>query len=69
VSSWIYRRTGPEVWTVGFYTPAGEFVPESDHSWKAAAAARVRWLNGGSEPPALVVNNRTAAKPLEGFDD
>lgn len=36
------------VYTVGFYKPDGEFVPESDHKTAKEAVSRVNWLNGGS---------------------
>jgi hypothetical protein len=35
--------------TVGFYTPDGEWEPESDHSSESHAAARVAYLNGGKK--------------------
>jgi hypothetical protein len=44
---YIYRRTEANLWTVGFYTPVGEWVPESDWGTKEEAADRVHWLNGG----------------------
>lgn len=37
------------LYTVGFYDPRGKWVPESDHDTKAAAAKRVRYLNGGRD--------------------
>lgn len=37
------------LWTVGFYTPDGTWVPESDHNSAAAAAIRTAWLNGSHE--------------------
>jgi hypothetical protein len=40
-----------DLWTAGFYDPAGKFQPESDHSEESKAAARVRWLNGGRDAP------------------
>ena len=46
--TWLYKRTEPQLWTVGFYGLAGEWEPESDHSSPEAAATRVRWLNGGA---------------------
>lgn len=50
--TWVYRLTecslDHQLWTVGYYAPDGEWVSDSDHSAKEAAAARVRWLNGGS---------------------
>jgi hypothetical protein len=45
------RATGEHnLFVVGFYSPTGEFVPESDHSNKGSAAARVHYLNGGERP-------------------
>jgi hypothetical protein len=46
--TWIYRQTEPQLWTVGYYDPGGQWHPESDHSSPAEAAARVHYLNGGS---------------------
>lgn len=50
------------LWTVGFYDPSGKFQPESDHNSTAAAAERVRYLNGG----AMV--NPTDDEGNEAFD-
>jgi len=44
---YVYIRTEPQLWTVGFYGPDGKFVPETDHDSTDSAAARVRYLNGG----------------------
>lgn len=43
---YVYINPKPGLYTVGFYTPAGKWIPESD--WKSAgeAAERVAWLNG-----------------------
>lgn len=47
--TWVYRKQkGEEVWTVGFYDPQGNWVPESDHATAEAAARRVHYLNGGA---------------------
>lgn len=45
---YVYMQTesNPDLFTVGFYEPTGQWVAESDHSNRAAAAARVRFLNG-----------------------
>ena len=43
---YVYIRSEPMLWTVGFYTPAGLWVTESDHSTADDAAKRVAWLNG-----------------------
>lgn len=43
--SYVYIKTEPQLWTVGFYKPNGEFEPESDHSSPVDAAARVLYLN------------------------
>lgn len=44
--SWIYIKSEPGLWTVGYYDPAGKFHPESDHDNIEAAAERVHFLNG-----------------------
>ena len=49
MTEWIYKRTEPELWTVG-YQDSGGFEPESDHGSPEEAAARVRYLNGGTIP-------------------
>jgi hypothetical protein len=49
VSDWVYMRSEPTLWTVGFYRPDGTWEPESDHGSPAEAATRVRWLNGGRD--------------------
>ena len=46
---YVYKRTEPQLWTVGFYTPnGGHWEPESDHDSPEKAADRVRYLNGGN---------------------
>lgn len=45
---WVYRKTEPGWWTVGFYSPDKEWHSESDHDSKDSAATRVRFLNGGN---------------------
>lgn len=45
--SYVYRKSEPGLWTVGYYRPDGEWEPESDHDTPAMAASRVAWLNGG----------------------
>lgn len=47
-SMYVYILSEPGLWTVGFYTPLGEWVPESDHATTNEAATRVRYLNGGN---------------------
>ena len=44
---WVYESFESGLWTVGYYAPGGKWMPESDHSSKDAAAARVHYLNGG----------------------
>lgn len=47
--SYVYIKSEPGLWTVGFYDPSGKFEPESDHENADAAAKRVHYLNGGNE--------------------
>lgn len=44
---WVYKQTekNPALYTVGFYSPAGVWHPESDHANAEDAANRVHWLN------------------------
>lgn len=43
---WIYIETEHNLWTVGYYDPAGKFVTDSDHESRDGARARVAYLNG-----------------------
>ena len=45
--SYVYIRSEPRLWTVGFYAPGGKWHPESDHGSSEEAAERVVRLNGG----------------------
>ena len=45
---WVYRQIEPGLWAVGFYSPEKEWIEESRHKTKDAAASRVRWLSGGN---------------------
>lgn len=51
--SYVYLKSEPGLFTVGFYSPAGAWQSESDHDTSAAAAARVAWLNGQAAQPEL----------------
>ncbi len=44
---YVYIKSEPQLWTVGFYHPDGSWQPESDHGSPEDAAERVHWLNGG----------------------
>ena len=44
---YVYVKSEPGLWTVGFYKPSGEWISESDHNSKDEAVARVHYLNGG----------------------
>ena len=43
---YIYIKSEPNLWTVGFYNPDGKFISESDWDTKEEAAERVHYLNG-----------------------
>jgi hypothetical protein len=47
--SYVYIKTEPQLWTVGFYDPKGEWHSESDYPNPDQAASRVAWLNGGKQ--------------------
>lgn len=46
---YVYIKSEPQLYTVGFYDPAGKWHAESDHGTREAAAERVHWLNGGRD--------------------
>jgi len=48
---YVYMRTEKSLWTVGFYSPNGKWVSESDYDNPEDAACRVHYLNGGNETP------------------
>lgn len=45
---YVYIRSEKNLWTVGFYSPNGEWNPESDYDTPEKAAERVHYLNGGN---------------------
>ena len=47
-NSWVYIRTEPGLYTVGFYGPGGKWNPDSDHATQDEARQRTHWLNGGN---------------------
>jgi len=44
---YVYIKSEPGLYTVGFYKPDGGWEPESDHVNEDKAAERVHYLNGG----------------------
>ena len=58
VTVYLYIKTEPGLWTVGFHDPSGLWQPESDHSTKAAAAKRVAWLNGANAEAAAAAAHK-----------
>ena len=54
----VYLNTEPGCWTVGHYSPAGEWHGASDHETAQAAADECHRLNGGSQPEQIVVSEK-----------
>lgn len=46
---WVYLRTEPMLFTVGFFDPDGKFHTDSDWYQQEDAAKRCAWLNGSQE--------------------
>ncbi len=44
--TWVYIKSEPRLWTVGFYAPDGTWHTDSDHDDRESAANRVSFLNG-----------------------
>lgn len=45
--NWVYIKSEPGLWTVGFYCPEGKWNTDSDWPSQNEAAKRVHYLNGG----------------------
>jgi hypothetical protein len=43
---YVYIKSEPGLYTVGFYDPNGKWHPESDHDNPEKASKRTAWLNG-----------------------
>ena len=52
---YVYEKSEPNLWTVGFYNPEGKWVSESDHDSPEEAAKRVNYLNGKRVPQKPVI--------------
>ena len=46
MTAYVYIKSEPGLWTVGFYKPDGKWESESDHNSRESAAERAAWLNG-----------------------
>lgn len=47
--SYVYIKSEPNLYTVGFYSPDGEWHPDSDYETREEAQEQVHYLNGGRE--------------------
>ena len=70
--TWVYKqnefagRDGADynLYTVGFYDPAGKWHPDSDHTDQEIAAERVAYLNGGTQPDPIAAANRAIIRQI-----
>lgn len=46
MTNYVYLKSEPGLFTVGFFDPSGKWQPESDFNLRDEAAERVAWLNG-----------------------
>lgn len=62
---YVYRKSeGEQLWTVGFYAPDGEWMPERDCDTPKEAGEVVAYLNGGEKPKAIRVPGMTYAEGI-----
>ncbi len=67
---YVYIRSEPGLYTVGFYDPAGKWQPESDHESRDEAAKRVAWLNGSTDAnPELLESLKRLESRIAWRDD
>lgn len=50
---YVYIKTEPDLYTVGFYSPNGFWHADKDCDNKTEAAERIHYLNGGDPPITL----------------
>ena len=60
---YVYVKSEPALWTVGFYDPSGKWQSESDHGTPEEAGQRVSILNGCVP---YLTSPATAALPVSG---
>lgn len=65
---YIYYEKAHGTWTVGFYTPEGKWIEESNYFSKLEAAKRVAWLNG-EKIPTFSEGNLTVEELLNYIED
>lgn len=68
-ATWVYVRSEPQLWTVGFYDPEGKWHPDADYNSSEKAAERVHYLNGGNNsielcPSCGKPKGRCACEPI-----
>lgn len=63
---YVYIRSEPGLWTVGFYCPKGKWHPESDHNSRVDAAKRVALLNGIDTSTNQIIKEKQQALNLVG---
>jgi hypothetical protein len=63
---WVYIQSEPTLWTVGHYSPSGQWHTDSDHGTQEEASLRCAWLNGSG-----VLNPTQLAAPalLEALEE
>lgn len=62
-SAYTYHRSEANVYTVGYYDADNRFYADSDHPTSDSAAARVHYLNGGSNDDAQELRAMLARLP------
>lgn len=67
MTRYVYQRSEPGLWTVGFFRPDGRWHSESDHDSREGAAQRVAWLNGAAPEPIGVL--RVVIADADSFED
>lgn len=62
MGNWVYVRSEPSLFTVGFHDPDGRWHPDGDWGTSDEAARRVRHLNGG---PDVEVDGQREASGIQ----
>lgn len=65
MTQYVYVKSEPGLWTVGFYDPTGQWHSEQDCSSTEEAAERVAWLNGGAAPSKAKKQRAVSERPVD----
>ena len=65
-TAWVYWKSEPQLWTVGYFEPDGTKYPADDFSSEQEARDECHYLNGGERPVHGAVGCEHGFSKLQG---